>query len=922
MGLASALNTSLTGLTAAEATIDVVGNNVANAGTVGFKASEAVFATQFLQTQGLGSAPTASRGGTNPRQIGLGTKIAEITPDFTQGTIEISSNASDLAIQGDGFFIVEGSQGEQQYTRNGIFKTNANNELVTVNGQRLLGHSVDDQFEIQRTQLTALTIPLGQAAVAQATQTVTMEGNLSPTGDVASTPEIIQSAILSDGTIEVPPDLATSDITGIAPPATLGSTAAGVDATVPSLTGPPAVTDTDSFDPAGVLAPGNVFYKFVHVDANGNEGMPSATYTATIGGGNNAVTLNDPPAVPGGFTATRIYRSLTGAAGSFELAGPAIGAAATSFFDNGTQTVAGEFLDESASPATAPPSPAQVNYQIAFVDPQGNEGPPSVIPGVVNIAGGAPGTKVTLSNLPDAPAGWTKRVFRSSTVSSGVPGGPYLQVGGDLTATDDVFIDDGTAGSSLDTSSLSVGNYSYYVTFFNSGNGLESRPTALIGPEPITIDGRRIRIENIPQPTVGGEFDQVRIYRNLASNDQSFHLLSTLTGGETVYVDAAADSDISSNSTINLEGPPISFGLRLVDVVRRDGTEYNNVFQEGTLSFTGHKGGSKLGTQELEITSQTTVQELINFMEDSMGIQEVSPDPTNPIPGNPGGRVTADSRLELVGNNGTGNAVQVRLDAFQLETTGGVQTVNLAFGSVQEAVGESAQADFVVFDTLGIPINVRVTAVLESRDSTTTAYRWFAESPQNDPLTGAEIAIGTGLILFDGEGNVFDVTNSSVSVDRENVSSATPLQFDLDFSALSGLSTDDSTLAAARQDGSAAGSLSSFIIGEDGRIVGVFSNGVSRDLGQIRLARFANNAGLEQRGENLFGAGVNSGLPIEGDPGQQGIGSVIGGAVELSNTDVGQNLIDLILASTQYRSNTRVITAAQQLLDELLNLRR
>src|SRR5262245_6596061 len=129
MGLASALSTALTGMTASETTIDVVGNNVSNSNTVGFKASEAVFATQFLQTQSLGSSPTGFSGGTNPRQVGLGSSVAEITPDFSQGTIEISANPSDLAIQGDGFFIVEGNQGAQAYTRNGIFKTNAQNEL-------------------------------------------------------------------------------------------------------------------------------------------------------------------------------------------------------------------------------------------------------------------------------------------------------------------------------------------------------------------------------------------------------------------------------------------------------------------------------------------------------------------------------------------------------------------------------------------------------------------------------------------------------------------------------------------------------------------------------------------------------------------------------------------------------------------------
>ena len=86
------------------------------------------------------------------------------------------------------------------------------------------------------------------------------------------------------------------------------------------------------------------------------------------------------------------------------------------------------------------------------------------------------------------------------------------------------------------------------------------------------------------------------------------------------------------------------------------------------------------------------------------------------------------------------------------------------------------------------------------------------------------------------------------------------------------------------------GTLTSFSIGEDGIIRGAFSNGISRTLGQIRLARFTNVQGLEQQGRNMFAVGANSGLAIEGDPGQNGIGRLVAGAVELSNTDIGQNL--------------------------------
>jgi flagellar hook protein FlgE len=161
-----------------------------------------------------------------------------------------------------------------------------------------------------------------------------------------------------------------------------------------------------------------------------------------------------------------------------------------------------------------------------------------------------------------------------------------------------------------------------------------------------------------------------------------------------------------------------------------------------------------------------------------------------------------------------------------------------------------------------------------------------------------------------------------VTIDRANIASVKPLEIELDFSNVSALSVENSTLNASFRDGFAAGTLSSYIVGEDGVIRGVFTNGATRTLGQIRLARFSNPAGLEARGENTFALGVNSGLPIEGNPGEQGIGEIIAGATELSNTDIGKNLIDLILASTMYRGNTRVITTSQQLFDELLNLRR
>ena len=804
MGLASALNTALTGMTGAETTIDVVGNNLANSNTVGFKASEAVFATQFLQTQGLGSGPTANSGGTNPRQTGLGSQVAEITPDFSQGTIEISSSPSDLAIQGDGFFIVEGNSGEALYTRNGIFKTNSENELVTVTGQRLLGYGVDDNFQLKTTELAALEIPLGTAAVAQATQNVFLEGTFTPTGDLATTAAIIESQALGDASFTLP--------------------ASGGNLNVPAKADAPSLNATGG----GSLAVGTYVYKLAYVDADGNISTPSETFTHAAGA-NTSVTLDLSTDGTGVFTQ----------------------------------------------------------------------------PGAV------------------------KRVFRTDATG----GGPLLQVGGDIPSGQATFVDDGTlaVGPQLDQSVID-GTYSYYVTFSSStGTPPASRPAPILGP--VTISNGRTRIDTLPTDGTG-VYDRVNIYRNLANDDATFFFVGQVNPtSQSTFIDNTSDSAISDlttlgNHAIDLDGPKINVSTtNLVDILRRDGGTYENVFQEGTLNLTGRKGGRSLATQSLEITATTKVLDLVNFVEQALGIRDSTDDPINPIlvdssGSAPGGTVT-DGKLRFVGNNGVANAIELNLSSFQLTTTAGtVENVNLAFNTAQEAVGESAVTDFVVFDSLGIPLNVRVTATLESRTGANTQYRWFADSGDNDPLTGVEIGVGTGLITFDAEGNVTTVSNSNVNVDRRTVSAASPLSFDLDFSNLSGLATDESSLAASRQDGSAPGTLSSFIIGENGEIRGVFSNGITRTLGQLRLAKFGNPSGLEQRGQNLYSTGVNSGLPILGNPGEQGIGSVIAGAVELSNTDIGQNLIDLILASTQYRGNSRVITTAQQLLDELLSLRR
>jgi flagellar hook protein FlgE len=163
MALGSVLQTALSGMAAAETVVAVVANNMANARTPGYKASSPVLVAQQPQTQSPGAAPDGANGGGNPVQTGTGVAAAGSSTDFSQGSIAIGGVSTGLAIEGEGLFILEGPRGQHFYTRDGSFHLNADRELVTAEGYRVLGFSADENFRIQTGRLSPLRIPLGRA---------------------------------------------------------------------------------------------------------------------------------------------------------------------------------------------------------------------------------------------------------------------------------------------------------------------------------------------------------------------------------------------------------------------------------------------------------------------------------------------------------------------------------------------------------------------------------------------------------------------------------------------------------------------------------------------------------------------------------------------------------------------------------------
>jgi flagellar hook protein FlgE len=161
-----ALSTGVTGLRTNQEALDVIGNNIANINTTGFKGSRAEFADLLSQTLTGEQAPTTNLGGRDASQIGLGTRLAAVQTNFTQGTIQSTDHGTDLAIQGDGLFVMRNGA-NTFYSRAGSFTLDANGTLVdSVTGYKVQGATGD------------ITIAPGSTQAASATTQAVFGGNL------------------------------------------------------------------------------------------------------------------------------------------------------------------------------------------------------------------------------------------------------------------------------------------------------------------------------------------------------------------------------------------------------------------------------------------------------------------------------------------------------------------------------------------------------------------------------------------------------------------------------------------------------------------------------------------------------------------------------------------------------------------------
>ena len=232
---------------------------------------------------------------------------------------------------------------------------------------------------------------------------------------------------------------------------------------------------------------------------------------------------------------------------------------------------------------------------------------------------------------------------------------------------------------------------------------------------------------------------------------------------------------------------------------------------------------------------------------------------------------------------------------------------------VESDPADTVEATIPVYDSLG---EVHALTLTFTKTANAREWTWAVTAP-----TGVTVSNPTGTtITFGTDGAYASLATTTIDIAFGN-GAAAMTGVTLDLSAVTQLAKA-SDVGAANQDGLAAGTLIDFSVNEFGQVLGLYSNGMSRTVAQIALATFNNPAGLLRQGQNLFFPSPNSGTPSVGAPGDGTRGQVWSGYLEMSNVDLAREFTDMIIAQRGFQANSRVVTTSDEILQELVNLKR
>ena len=859
--------------------LDVTGNNISNVNTTGFKKDTTIFADIMYQSSKYASGAGAARGGINPAQVGLGVSVSAIETVHTQGSAQYTGNNSDMMIQDKGFFVYADGN-TQLFSRSGALTLDNNSDMVmSGTGYKLQGYQYEKQpatgeYE-QASSLSTINIPLGQKIDASATTRVDYQCNLDSRSD----------AYLSYGFADMPFNVGAG----------WGDNSSGT----------------------------------ARIDINGTTyDMSFVTdFEATANANNTGVNYLNVTMVNGDAEAVLTFDMIgvNGDTGLPELSLPSISYDGT---------------DYHISYVPEPDDPATSNYFVGWLSNNND-----FVSTVDEI-----GEAITAANVIDADE--INKTLDTYTPVYQFPGQTPPQYFA-------VQYDDDSGSMRL-----------RQLTFTDAdGNDISSQATtaglAVDLAENGNLDGAAIKA-NLPVFTYN-------IKENM--NYTSFKLEGAPTiltpdqpaNGEAVslkynfiaeFHESVMEFDAGNTPHANKQDTPSELGktsskmtLWYYGYSNADAANY----VAGTATQTMHKLDATVF-----FNADGTFDSVDWEIEDNNNPNANAPlgyrivDGT--VPDGEGGTTTAGPNFQIA--PGTASAASTKIDTLKfmqaksLDTPGSLDSTGLwtTQGSVTQGGYHSTK--LTIYDDNGKQHTLEVSfkKVTENR------WRWEAFLVEQDETSGeyklANIipSPNTGEIEFDGSGRISNAVAASNDNPRRGTGNTTypnaEVELTIPFSlegtpnsvvtlnfgggvgkggtALEGVTqfASETTTKPVYQDGYTMGVLKNYSVSYDGTITGSYDNGINIPMYRVALATFANEQGLEKVGDSMFQASVNSGNANIDGATSNGKGKIVSQNLEMSNVDLTEEFTHLIIAQRGFQANTRVVTVSDQILEEVVNLKR
>ncbi|EAL1988404.1 flagellar hook protein FlgE [Campylobacter jejuni] len=847
----------VSGLQAHQVAMDVEGNNISNVNTTGFKYSRADFGTMFSQTVKIATAPTDGRGGSNPLQIGLGVSVSSTTRIHSQGSVQTTDKNTDVAINGDGFFMVSDDGGLTNYlTRSGDFKLDAYGNFVNNAGFVVQGWNINwdtQSIDSSRTPQNIFIDPGMHIPAAQSTE-VAIKANLNSGLNIGTASRPLYSLDSVHGFNQKTSETKDENDTGTTQFYTTSKNAVevtekGVDAgSLFNANG----TGLNLRDGQGIwVSYADAKYSTNQLGFNAFDPNLHQNQTAAFWGNGNQKTrldivingvviqndtigsIDEAIAYINTFTAPTDARQGTGVRAVKNADGSGI-----------------DFVNDNADGTTD--NMKNINLVVNANNTAG-EAWTATWNAATNTFNQY--TQIQQNNA----SLWTATGGQAGTQNN-LTGGRSAQI---ITAHKYIY---SSSPQTLPPMYNPDGGFNYIP-------GTNAQPPAWNGTDAATIGS-----QNYYNAVMNGSL--------LNTNIRTFHTtedLRELLQRDARYgVDydgsgkfAAADVNENVKVVVNSSG---AFSL----------TNVNKTSNSPTLTAPGGQGPLNFGPHNMNfnITAYTdergTVSTNDAFTKIFKGLDGSFP---------AGNQVKQSELLKL-------SAFSAGLEIY--DSLGSKHTLEVQFvkQSTTQDGGNEWQMIIRVPEPAEInttgegPNNIIVGTARFNNDGSLSNYtpKTINFSPNNGAAPNQQIKLSFGT---SGSNDGLVSSNSA--------------------STLTGQATDGYTSGNLKPD--------AIRVDDKGNILGEFTNGKTFAVAKIAMASVANNSGLEEIGGNLFKVTANSGAIVVGEAGTGGRGEMKTSALEMSNVDLSRSLTELIIIQRGYQANSKTISTSDQMLQTLIQLK-